>query len=152
MDKKVLWLTNHKYYEGCSLDILKERGIEVVTDDNPDYVLSHIEELEKFSHIVCTMFLAVGDKFDLKRCEAGTKTGFILFHDIVDKIKKTKLILRVASSIEIYQDEYDFCKEKGITVVNDGDSKYDTIYQLITGKRFYEDDSAQSDVDSKVQH
>ena len=150
MDKKVLWLTNHRYYDGCTLNILKERGIEVVTDDNSDYVLSHIEELEQFSHIVCTMFLAVGNKFDLKRCEDGTKTEFILFHDIVDKIKETKLILRVSSSIEIYQDEYDFCKEKGITVVNDSNSTYDTIYQLITGKRFYEDDSTQSDVDSTV--
>jgi hypothetical protein len=36
MDKKVLWLTNHRYYDGCTLNILKERGIEVVTDDNPD--------------------------------------------------------------------------------------------------------------------
>lgn len=150
MDKKVLWLTDHRYYDGCSLDILHERGIEVVTDDNPDYVLSHIEELEQFSHIVCTMFLAVGHIFDGKRCKSGMKTGFILFHDIVDKIKETKLILRVASSIEIYQDEYDFCKEKGITVVNDSNSTYDTIYQLITGKKFYEDDSTESDVDSTV--
>ena len=150
MDKKILWLSDHKYYDGCSLDILHERGIEVVTDDNPDYILSHIEELEQFSHIVCRMFLAVGHKLDMKRCEYGMKTGFILFHDIVDKIKETKLILRVASSIEIYQDEYDFCKEKGITVVNDSNSTYDTIYQLITGKRFYEDDSTQSDVDSTV--
>ena len=83
-------------------------------------------------------------------CTGSGSRRFILFHDIVDKIKETKLILRVASSIEIYKDEYDFCKEKGITVVNDSNSTYDTIYQLITGKRFYEDDSTQSDVNSTV--
>jgi len=132
--KKVLFLTDHPYYDRVHIDILKKLSngdINVEVYDNPDFVLTNTDKLDEYDFIITTMFLPVGQILELDECHQGVKTGVVLLSKIKDKINKTKCILMIESVSEIDEREYKWCKENGVIVVNNMVAKFDTLYNII---------------------
>ena len=129
--KKVLFITESIWYEKVILDVLKEGGISVDAYESPDWALQNVDKLNEYDYIVVNMFLAVGYILDINRCCQGTKTGIVLLSEIKDKIKKPKLILKILSSFEIDNEEYEWCKKNNIKVFNECWADYDSLYKLI---------------------
>ena len=131
MENKVLWLTESKYYDRVLLDVMIDNGYDLTVRENAEFLINGSINLDDYKYIIVTMFLAPGNAIELWRCKDGTKTGIVLLSEIKDKLKDKKVILRVASSIEIDNDEYEWCNENGVTVVNEMFSRYDTILKMV---------------------
>lgn len=131
MENKVLWLTESKYYDSVLLDVMIDNGYDLTVRENAEFLINGSINLDDYKYIIVTMFLAPGNAIELWRCKDGTKTGIVLLSEIKDKLKDKKVILRVASSIEIDDDEYEWCNENGVTVVNEMFSSYDTILKMV---------------------
>ena len=131
MENKILWLTESKYYDRVLLDVMIDNGYDLTVRENAEFLINGSINLDDYKYIIVTMFLAPGNAIELWRCKDGTKTGIVLLSEIKDKLKDKKVILRVASSIEIDNDEYEWCKENGVTVVNENFSSYDTILKMV---------------------
>lgn len=131
MENKVLWLTESKYYDRVLLDVMIDNGYDLTVRENAEFLINGSINLDDYKYIIVTMFLAPGNAIELWRCNDGTKTGIVLLSEIKDKLKDKKVILRVASSIEIDNDEYEWCNENGVTVVNEMFSSYDTILKMV---------------------
>ena len=133
---KVLWITDSAWYDNTLLDVMREGGLTVDVYQNPDFALENAEtgKLEEYDYIITTMFLAGGYILNISECAKGLETGYVLLSKIKDKVKKPKLVLRIASRFEINGVISKWCDENNIQIINDDNTKYDTYYKLITGK------------------
>ena len=134
---KILWVTEDKWMDQVLIDVMQDAGYKLTIKTTPDDILNGKENLDEYSHIVVTMFLAVGEILSISRCVKGTKTGIVLLAEIIDKLKSTKAILRVLSSFEISSDEFEWCKSHNVIVVNEMVSRYNTILNIVQNKESF---------------
>lgn len=138
MENKVLWLTDSKWYDKVLLDVMIDEGYELTVRENAEFLINGSINLDDYKTIIVTMFLAPGNAIELWRCKDGTKTGIVLLSEIKDKLKDKKVILRIANSLEIDNDEYEWCKENGVIVLNEVFTHYDTILNTVKNKENHE--------------
>ena len=138
MENKVLWLTDSKWYDKVLLDVMIDEGYELTVRENAEFLINGSINLDDYKTIIVTMFLAPGNAIELWRCKDGTKTGIVLLSEIKDKLKDKKVILRIANSLEIDNDEYEWGKENGVIVLNEVFTHYDTILNTVKNKENHE--------------